>query len=174
MHPPPPPRSQKGPPNGIKIKRFKFVIQNKGLVIIYGIYRVGKNKSRATKFLFVICTGYEIYLAQKIRVKNFFSFCRHQCCRKIAFQIYNACRNIHTQRSVHKNITCLQQSQYFGICFVSCHVMPTYCKITSSSTIVSLYCHLKIDLSSRHEQTKLIYMPSQKPKVWCKLQKITK
>ena len=51
--------------------------------------------------------------------------------------------------------------------------MPTYCKITSSSTIVSLYYHLKIDLSSRHEQTKLIYMPFQKLKFWCKLQKIT-
>ena len=39
-----------------------------------------------------------------------------------------------------------------SFCVMSCH-------INSSSTFVSLYCHLKIDLSSRHEQTKLIYMP---------------
>ena len=59
----------------------------KGPVIIYGIYRVGKNRSQTTNFFVIICTGYEIYLAQKIWVKNFFSFYRHQCCQKIAFQI---------------------------------------------------------------------------------------
>ena len=57
-------------------KRYNSkLVRGWSLLIFYGIYWVGKNRSLATKFFVNICMGYEIYLAQKIWVKNFFSFC---------------------------------------------------------------------------------------------------
>ena len=63
-----------------------LLYHSKGPVIIYGIYRVGKNRSRATKFFVIISTGYEIYLAQKIRVRNFFPFVDTTVAGKLHFR----------------------------------------------------------------------------------------
>ena len=66
----------------------KQLYQVKGPVIIYGIrvYRVGKNRSQARKFFVVICMGYEIYLAQKTRVKNCFLFVYTTVAGKLHFR----------------------------------------------------------------------------------------
>ena len=94
------------------VPSFSICIRKQSLSIIYGIYRVGKNRSRATKLFFVICMGYEIYLALKRWVRNFFSFVDTSVARKLHFR-----HKMHVETYTH-DVTCLQQSRYFGVCFV--------------------------------------------------------
>ena len=102
---------------------------------------VGKNRSQATKFFGVIFMGYESYLALKRRVKNFFSFVDTSVAGKLHFR-YKMHVETYTHDLVFTKIimTCLQQSS------ASFRVMSCLNKIMSSSTFVSLYCHLKIDV----------------------------
>ena len=130
--------------------------QTKGPVIIYGIYQIWKNRSWATEFFVVICMGYEIFLAQKIWVKNFFPFVDMSVAGKLHFRY-----KMHVETYTHDVLVFTKRllvcSSHGILASASFHVISCLHKIFSRSTFVSLSCHSKIDLFLRHKQTKLIY-----------------